>query len=107
MEEDTNVECKTWQVYCFEKRNALRFDLKREGFGPRGRGKKVTPCRGTKDREGMGKKQRKVWFEDVPPVEFMYLVFTHMPGESYHRQLRSFLLYLCYIFQVLINSFVC
>ena len=23
--------------------------------------------------------------EDVPLVEFMYLVFTHMPGESYCR----------------------
>ena len=23
-------------------------------------------------------------FEDVPLVEFMHLVFTHMPGESYH-----------------------
>ena len=22
------------------------------------------------------------FFEDVPLVEFMYLVFTHMPGES-------------------------
>ena len=29
-----------------------------------------------------------------------------MPGESYRRQLRSLLLYLCYVFQVLINSLV-
>ena len=36
--------------------------------------------------------------EDVPLVEFMYLVFTRMPGESYRRQLRSLLLYLCYVF---------
>ena len=36
--------------------------------------------------------------EDVPLAEFMYIVFTHMPGESYHRQLRSLLLDLCYIF---------
>ena len=43
--------------------------------------------------------------EDVHLVEFMYRVFTRMPGESYHRWLRS-LLYLCYIFQALINSFV-
>ena len=28
--------------------------------------------------------------EYVPLVQFMYLVFTHMPGESYHRQLRFF-----------------
>ena len=27
--------------------------------------------------------------EDVPVVEFMYLVFICMPGESYRRQLRS------------------
>ena len=31
-------------------------------------------------------------------VEFMFLVFTCMPGESYRRQLRSLLLYLCYVF---------
>ena len=23
--------------------------------------------------------------EDVPLVEYVYLVFTRMPGESYHR----------------------
>ena len=46
-------------------------------------------------------------FEDVPPVEFMYLVFTRMPGESYRRRLRSLLLYLCYVFRALINSLVC
>ena len=47
------------------------------------------------------------FYEDVPLVEFMYLVFTHMPGESYCRRLRSFLLYLCYTFCALINSLVC
>ena len=41
-------------------------------------------------------------FEDVPLVKFMYPVFTHMPDESYHRRLRSLLLCLCDIFQVLI-----
>ena len=40
-------------------------------------------------------------------VKFMYLVFTCMPGESYRRRLRSLLLYLCYVFRALINSFVC
>ena len=30
-------------------------------------------------------------FEDVPLVEFMYLVFTRMPGESYRRRLMSLL----------------
>ena len=44
--------------------------------------------------------------EDVPLVEFMYLVFTCMPGESYRRRLRSLLLYLCYVFWALINSLV-
>ena len=42
----------------------------------------------------------------VPLVEFMYLVFTCMPGEIYCRQLRS-LLCLHDAFQVLINSLVC
>ena len=32
------------------------------------------------------------------------LYFTCMPGESYCRQRRSLLLYLCYVFWVLINS---
>ena len=45
--------------------------------------------------------------EDVPPVEFMLLAFTRMPGESYRRQLRSLLLYLCYVFLVLINFPLC
>ena len=44
---------------------------------------------------------------NVPLVELMYLVFTRMPGESYRRRLRSFLLYLCYVFRALINSLVC
>ena len=30
--------------------------------------------------------------EDVPLVEFMYLVFARMPGESYCRRFRSLLL---------------
>ena len=46
-------------------------------------------------------------FEHVPLVEFTYLIFTRMPGESYHRRLRSLLLYLCYVFWVLINSLAC
>ena len=37
----------------------------------------------------------------------MCLVFACMPSESHHRRLRSLLLYLCYVFQALINSFVC
>ena len=36
--------------------------------------------------------------EDVPLVEFMCLVFTRMPGESYCRRLRSLSLCLCGIF---------
>ena len=32
-------------------------------------------------------------FEDGPLVEFMYIVFTRMPGESYRRWLKSLLLY--------------
>ena len=37
----------------------------------------------------------------------MYLVFTCMPGESYHRWLWSLVLYLRYVFQALINSLIC
>ena len=38
----------------------------------------------------------------------MYLVFTRMPGESYRRRLRlRSLMYLCYVFRALINSFAC
>ena len=43
---------------------------------------------------------------DVPLVEFMYFVFTCMPGESYRRRLRSLFWYLCYVFRALINSLV-
>ena len=44
-----------------------------------------------------------ILFEHVPLMEFMYLVFTCMPGESFCRRLRSLLLYLCYIFWALIG----
>ena len=37
--------------------------------------------------------------KDVLPVVFMYLVFTHMPGESYRRRLRSLLLCLRDVFR--------
>ena len=42
----------------------------------------------------------------TPGVEFMYLVFTYMPGESYGRRLRSLLLCLCDVIRAQINSFV-
>ena len=44
----------------------------------------------------------------VPLVEFMDLVFTRVPGESYRRRLGSLLLLcLCDVFRALIHSFVC
>ena len=46
-------------------------------------------------------------FEDVPLVEFMYLVFTCTRGESYHRWHMSLLLYLCYVFWALIVRWFC
>ena len=46
-------------------------------------------------------------FEDVPLVEFIYHVFTRMPGEMYRRRLRSLLLYFCHLLRALINSLVC
>ena len=48
-----------------------------------------------------------VFTKDVPLADFMYTAFTCMPGESYHRRLRSLLLCLCGIFRALINSLVC
>ena len=42
----------------------------------------------------------------LPLLEFMYLVFTRMPGESSRRRIGS-LLYLCDVFRALINSLVC
>ena len=46
------------------------------------------------------------FFEVVPLVEFMYLVF-YTCQVSYYRWLLSLLLYLCYVFWALINSPVC
>ena len=48
----------------------------------------------------------ELYFEDVPMVEFMYFVFTRMPGKGYRRRPR-FLLCLCDVFRALINSLVC
>ena len=45
--------------------------------------------------------------EDIPLVEFMYLVFIRMPGENHRRRLRSLLLCLCWVFRAPINSLVC
>ena len=45
--------------------------------------------------------QRELFFfegDDVRQVEFMYLVLTVMPGESYGRRLRSLLLCFCDVF---------
>ena len=44
---------------------------------------------------------------DVLLVEYMYLVFTRMPCESYRRRLRSLLLCLCDVYRALIYSLVC
>ena len=45
-------------------------------------------------------------FEDVLLMEFLYLVFTRMPGESHHGRLRSLFLYLSYVFRGLTDSLV-
>ena len=44
---------------------------------------------------------------NIPLVEFVYLAFTRMPGESYRRRLGSLLLCLCDGFRALINSLAC
>ena len=43
------------------------------------------------------------FLEGATLVEFMYFLFTRMPGESYRRRLRSLLLCLCGVFRALIN----
>ena len=44
--------------------------------------------------------------EDVPLVEFMYLVFTRMPGESYRRRVGTLFLCLCDVFRALMTPLV-
>ena len=58
-------------------------------------------------RQNLQKYPDESQFEHVPLVEFMYFVFTRMQDESYWRRLRSLLLCLCGIFEMLINSLVC
>ena len=48
-----------------------------------------------------------LFFEDVPLVESVYLVFTRMPGQSCCRPLRPWLLCLCDVFWPLMNSLAC
>ena len=64
-------------------------------------------CNRTRPRAPVQNQQTRELNNDVPLVEFMYLVFTRMPGESYRGRLTSLLLYLCYVFRALINSLVC
>ena len=45
--------------------------------------------------------------EDIPLVECMYLVCTHIPLQSYRRRLRSLFLRSCDVFRTLIYSVVC
>ena len=52
------------------------------------------------------KNKIKCLYENVPEVEFMYLVFTSMTGELL-RPLMSLLLCLCDVVRALINSLVC
>ena len=40
-----------------------------------------------------------ITLEDIPLVEFIYTVFTRMPGKNYRRWLRSLLLSLCNVFR--------
>ena len=52
------------------------------------------------------KKRKKELKKEVALAEFLCLVFTHMPGESYSRRLGSLLLCLCDVFRSVINSLV-
>ena len=60
----------------------------------------------SKQNEAQSARAESTQKKNVLLVEFMYLVFTRMPGESYRRRLRS-LLYLCYVFRSLIHPIVC
>ena len=44
-------------------------------------------------------------FEVLPLVDFVYLVFTHMPGESYCGWFRSLWQCSCHVFRVPMKSF--
>ena len=48
----------------------------------------------------------RLWY-DVPLAEFVYFVFTCMPGESYLGRVGSLLSCLCDVFRALINFLVC
>ena len=43
----------------------------------------------------------------APLMEFMYLAFARMPGDSFRWRLRSLLLCSCDVLRALINSLVC
>ena len=60
----------------------------------------------TNSTSGKSSFVRKYMRSSVPLVEFMYLAFTGMPGQSYCRRLGSLLLCLCDVFWALINSLV-
>jgi len=58
----------------------------------------TTTKRKRKRKNNNNKKKKKkkkgnslVFTEDVPLVDFVYLVFTRMPGESYRKRFRSLL----------------
>ena len=52
--------------------------------------------------------KREVLREDVPLVEFMYLVFSRMPGESYRRATQVFVvMFMCDVFRALSKSLAC
>ena len=59
------------------------------------------------EMEGIYTTGQHPFFEDVPLMELIYLVFTRMLRESNSRRLRSLLLYLWDIFRALIHSLVC
>ena len=73
-----------------------------KGINPRS--KHVTQ---TKTWAAYGKSHLVSIFWECPLVGFLYLVFTRMPGESYHRRLRSLVLSWFDVFWALINSLVC
>ena len=94
-------------LLCFIlKQNEARVESTRKGVNQRS--KHVTQTQRQRPESPMVTltlDARKHKAQGTSSLEFMYLVFTRIPGESYRKRLRSLLL--CDVFRALINSLVC
>ena len=58
-------------------------------------------------KKGRRRRTRLDLLLDVCLMDFVFLLFTRMPGESKRGRLRHLLLLLCDVYRALINSLVC